>query len=227
MHNCLYKFLEKFELLYSLQFGFQEMHSTTHTLLSLTESIKHSIENGKFGCGIFLDLQKAFDTVNHDILIKKLEHYGIRGNVLDWFRSYLRGRFQYVSVNGHSSDLLPISCGVPQGSVLGLLLFLIYVNDLPNISKVLQFYLFADDTGIYFESDNLLTLQKVVNRELRRCKVRKWLEANRLSLNISKTNYVIFHSKVRKIDEFIRIKIGSKTKRKNYVKYLGILVDSS
>ena len=101
MHNRLYKFLEKFELLYPLQFGFREKHSTTHALLSLTESIKHSIDNGKFGCGIFLDLQKAFDTVNHDILIKKLEHYGIRGNVLDWFRSYLRGRFQYVSVNGH------------------------------------------------------------------------------------------------------------------------------
>ena len=185
MHNRLYTCLENFELLYPLQFGFQEKHSTTHVLLSLTESIKHSTINGKFGCGIFLDLQKAFDTVSHDILIKKLEHYGIRGNVLNWFRSYLRGRSQYVSVNGHSSDLLPISCGVPQGSVLGPLLFLIYVNDPPNISKVLQFDLFADDTSIYFESDNLLTLQKVVNREL--CKVRKWLEANRLSLNISKT----------------------------------------
>ena len=144
---------------------------------------------------------------------------------MDWFRSYLRGRFQYVSVNGHSFDLLPISCGVPQGSVLGPPLFLIYVNDLPNISEVLQFYLFADDTSIYFETDSLLTLQKVVNRELR--KVRKWLEAI-FSLNISKTNYVIFHSKVRKIDEFTGIKIGSKTiKRENYVKYLGILVDST
>ena len=102
-------------------------------------------------------MQKAFDTVDHDILIKKFEHYGIRGIVLDWFRSHLKGRFQYVSVNGHSSDLLPISCGVLQGSFLGLLLFLIYVNDLPNISKVFQFYLFADDTSIYFESDNLLT----------------------------------------------------------------------
>ena len=179
-----------------------------HALLSLTESIKHSIDNGEFGCGIFLDLQKAFDTVNHDILIKKLEHYDIRGNVLDWLKSYLGGRFQYDSVNGHSSDLLPISCSVPQGSVLGPLLFLIYVNDLPNISKVLQFYLFADDTSIYFESDNLLSLQKVVNHEL--CKVRKWLEANKLSFNISKTNYVIFDSKVRKIDEFIRIKLVQK-----------------
>ena len=119
---------------------------------------------GNLDVEYFLICRKLL-TVNHDILIKKLKHYGIRGNALDWFRSYLRGRFQYVSVNGHSSDLLPISCGVPQGSVLGPLLFLIYVNELLNISKVLQFYLFADDTSIYFESDNLLTLQKVVNRE--------------------------------------------------------------
>ena len=171
---------------------------------------------GNLNVEYFLICRKLFDTVNHDILTRKLEHYGIRGSVLDWFRSYLRGRLQYVSVNAHSSDLLPISCGVPQGSVLGPLLFLIYVNDLPNISKVLQFYLFADDTSIYYKSDNLLTLQKVVNRELR--KVRKWLEANRLSLNISKTNYVIFHSKVSKIDEFIKIKIGSKTTQVRYGK---------
>ena len=97
-----------------------------------------------------------------------------------------------MSVNGFTSDLLPITYSVPQGSVLGPLLFLAYVNDLPSISKILEFYLFADDTSIYFESDNLLTLQKIVNRELR--KVKKWLEANWLALNIGKTNYVIFHS---------------------------------
>ena len=105
-------------------------------------------------------MQKAFDTVNHDTLVTTLEHYGIRGNALSWFKSYICGRSQYVSVNGFTSDLLPITCGVAQGSVLGPLLFLIYVNDLPSISKVLEFYLFADDTSIYFESDNLLTLQK-------------------------------------------------------------------
>ena len=87
MHYRLFKFLEKLELLYPLQFRFPEKHSATQALLSLTESIKHSIDNGKFGCGIFLDLQKVFDTVNHDILIKKLEHYGIRRNVLNWFCS--------------------------------------------------------------------------------------------------------------------------------------------
>ena len=163
-----------------LQFGFREKHSTTHVLLRLTESIKHSIDNGKYGCGVFLDLQKAFDTVNHRILLQKLEHYGVRGNTLNWFQSYLIGRAQYVIVNGHMSGFLPVSCGVPQGSGLGPLLYLIYVNDLPSVSKVLRFCLLADDTSIYYDSDNLINLQKVVNRELR--KVRKWLDANRLSL---------------------------------------------
>ena len=104
-----------------------------------------------------------------------------------------------MSVNGFTSDLLPITCGVPQGSVLWPLLFLIYVNDLPSISKVLKFYLFADDTSIYFESDNLLTLQKIANSQLQ--KVKKWLDANQLALNIGKTNYAIFHSQAKKCDE--------------------------
>ena len=126
----------------------------------------------------FIDLKKAFDTVNHSILLKKLEHYGIRGVALDWFCSYLSNRKQYVSVNGHISETLQIRCGVPQGSVLGPRLFLIYINGLPNVSKCLTFYLFADDTNIYFEASDLFALQKVVNRELRY--VKKWLDANKL-----------------------------------------------
>ena len=221
MHQRLHKFFELFEILYPLQFGFRENHSTIQALLSITESIKSSIDNGKFGCEIFLDLQKVFDTVNHEILLQKLEHDGIRGNVLSWFQSYLSGRTQYVTVNGHVSDLLPTRCGVPQGSVLGPLLFLIYVNDLPNVSKVMQFYLFADDTSIYFDSDNLVYLQKIVNRELK--KIKKWLEANRLALNIDKTKYVILHSPARKTEQFVKIKLGLIT-RVNYIKYLGVLV---
>ena len=161
-----------------------------------------------FGVGVFIDLQKAFDTVNHSILLQKLEHYGIRGVALDWFTSYLSGRRQYVSVNGHTSAKLEITCGVPQGSVLGPLLFLIYINDLLNVSKYLSFYLFADDTNIYFKSHDLAHLQKIMNRELK--KVRKWLDANRLSLNIDKTNFVIFHSPHKKIDDPVVIRFGRK-----------------
>ena len=185
MHAWLYNFLEQHNVLYSLQFGFRSKNSTLHALISLTEFIKKTIDNGMYGCGVFIDLQKAFDTVNHSFLLKKLEHYGVRGTALNWFTNYLSDRSQYVSVNGHTSDHLKITCGVPQGSVLGPLLFLIYINDLPNVSKLLTFYLFADDTNIYFKSNDITNLQKIMNRELK--KVKKWLDAVRLSLNIDKT----------------------------------------
>ena len=192
MYERLYNFLVKYEILYSLQFGFRAYHSINHALVSLTEAIKNSLDNRKFGCGIFLDLQKAFDTVNHDILLMKLEHYGIRGISLDWFKSYLSGRKKYVSVNGSNSSFCNVTCGVPQGSVLGPLLFLIYINDLPYASSKLAFYLFADETNIYYESENLDLLQRVVNKELK--KVKMWLDTNQLALNIDKTNFVIFES---------------------------------
>ena len=119
MYERLYNFLVKYEILCSFQFGFCAHHSINHALVSLTEAIKNSLDNRKFGCGIFLDLQKAFDTVNRDIPLMKLEHYGIRGISLDWFKSYLSDRKQYVSVNGSNSSLCNVTCGVRQGSVLG------------------------------------------------------------------------------------------------------------
>ena len=176
MYKRLYSFLDSCNILRPLQFGFREKHSTLHALIGMTKTIKETIDKSMFGCGVFIDLQKAFDTVNHSILLKKLEHYGIRRVGLDWFSSYLSNRKQYVSVNGATSDYLDRACGVPQGSVLGPLLFLIYINDLPSISKVLSFCLFADDTNIYFSSHDLFSLQKIMNRELK--KVKKWLDAN-------------------------------------------------
>ena len=128
--------------------------------MQITEKIQESIDSGKFGCGIFIDLRKAFNTVKHDILLRKLDHYGIRGSILKWFKSYLTNRKHYGYINGESSKIKEISCSVPQGSVLGPLLFLLYINDLPNISKVLDFYLFADDTNTYYESNSLQDLEK-------------------------------------------------------------------
>ena len=226
MHKRLYSYFSSLSLIYPLQFGFQPNLSIEHALISMTETIKCTLDNGKFGCGVFIDLQKAFDTVNHDILLSKLEHYGVRGVVLEWFKSYLSGRRQYVVVNNTSSDVLPINCGVPQGSILGPLLFLIYINDLPNVSSKLKFYLFADDTNIYSESENLGSLLQCVNRELKY--VKRWLDVNRLSLNIEKTNYIIFHSSSSSLGSTSGVKIGKDPiGRVKFIKFLGVLLDEN
>ena len=129
-----------------------------------------------------------------------------------------------MSINGHSSSLSTISAGVLQGSVLGPLLFLIYINDLPNSSQFVSFFLFADDTNIYCESENLQLLIRKVNRELK--KVKLWLDSNKLALNIEKTNFVIFHSPRRKLPDFKNVKIGKQyIQRCKYVKFLGVLMD--
>ena len=184
----------------------------------MTETMRKTSDGGNYGRGIFIDLKKAFDTVNHGILLKKQEHYGVKGTPLLWFESYLSNRKQCVSINGNTSDELIITHGVPQGSVLGPLLFRMFINDLPNVSKHLTFYLFADDINIYFESSDLPQI----------CKVRKWLETNRLALNIDKTNFVIFRSQRQRLTEQIVLKIGrKKVKEESHVKVLGIMLDSN
>ena len=221
MHKRLYEFL------FQNQFGFRKNNSTTFALLEITEKIRETIDNKKYGCRIFIDLRKAFDTVNHEILLKKLEHYGIRGKALTWFTSYLTNRKQYVFLNGECSESKYITCGVPQGSCLGPLLFLIYINDLPNISEVLHFYLFADDTNIYYEAETVQKLETVINKELR--KLDTWLMiVNRLSLNIAKTKFLMFHPYNKPMKQKITLKIHKKAiSETEYIKYLGIMVDST
>lgn len=224
MITRLNTFLDLHDIIHPNQFGFRSGYSTAHSLISITETIRQTLDNNKFGCGVFIDLKKAFDTVNHKILLSKLNHYGIREEALSWFESYLTNRSQYVHLNGLNSDNRNIICGVPQGSVLGPILFLLYINDLPNISSKLKFYLFADDTNIYLESNDLRTLEKTMNKEL--LKLYEWLCINRLSLNISKTNFVIFHPNIKPINS-VTILINNKAiNEEQYVKYLGILIDS-
>ena len=135
MFNRVYKFFEEQQCIYSQQFGFRKKHSTNHALVAITETIRKALDNKKYACGIFIDLQKAFNTVNRSILVDKLNHYRVRGVGNDWFKSYLSNRSQYVSIQGFDSRVKEIRHGVPQGSVLGPLLFLIYINDLHKAIK--------------------------------------------------------------------------------------------
>ena len=137
MYTRLYKFLEKYSPLYKKQFGFRNSHSTNYALISITEKIKKSLDNNEYSCGVFLDFQKAFDTVNHEVLLKKLHHYEIRGIIIEWFKSYLNDRTQKTKVNGSASEKIGITYGVPQGSVLGPLLFLVYINNLHEANTFL------------------------------------------------------------------------------------------
>ena len=149
MYNHLYEFLESKNLIYDLQFGFQQKHLTSHALIHLTDKIREQLDKGNFGCGIFVDFQKAFDTVDHNILIQKLNYYGVRSTANNWFSSYLENKTQFVSINGYSFDLfLFICCGVPQCFILGHLLFLVYINGLHYAIKNCKVHYFADDTNL-------------------------------------------------------------------------------
>ena len=162
MYNRIYKFFSDNNLIYSLQFGFRQKYSTVHTLISITESIRKNQDEGNIGCGIFVDLQKAFDTAEYDILLSKLEHYGVRGLANEWFKSYLSKRKQYVSINGYDSNLADVKFGVPQGSVLGPLLFLIYINDLNQTLKFCKVHHFADYTNLLYFSKSVNRLNKYI-----------------------------------------------------------------
>ena len=191
MYNRLIQFLDKNKVLYQNQFGFRQGHSTHHTLITLVDDITKSLDNGDIVIGVFLDLKKAFDTVNHKILLKKLYHYGIRGNVLKWVESYLTNRSQFVLFNGKKSDIRDVTYGVPQGSILGPLLFILYINDFAKVSDKLFDVLFANDTNVFLNSKNINTLVATVQHELSKLYI--WLLANKLTLNVSKSHFMVFH----------------------------------
>ena len=224
VYSRLYSFLTLHNCIYELQFGFRAKHSTNHALLSITERIRDALDNSNYACGIFIDLQKAFDTVDHQILLKKLEHYGVRGLSNNWFKSYLTNRQQFVSINGFNSSNKNMDYGVPQGSVLGPLLFLIYINDLEKSIKFCTTHHFADDTNLLYVNKSLKKIQKYVNLDLKfLC---KWLKANKISLNASKTELIIFRDPRKKSMHDLKIKIdGKRLTPSKYVKYLGVLVD--
>ena len=173
MHKRLYSFLETQNCFYPAQFGFRLNVSTNNALMSITENIQTQLDEGKYCAGVFVDFKKAFDTVDHNILLRKLDYYGIRGIANEWFCSYLKKRKQFVSIQNNMSSIKEILTGVPQGSVLGPLLFLIYINDLHKSIRFSKTYHFADDTSMIQSNPLLRRTPKQVNKDIKSLKLVK------------------------------------------------------
>ena len=225
VYKRLTNYLSKNNILTESQYGFRPGHTTSMALLDMYDGLSQSIEDNKFGIGIFVDLSKAFDCIDHGILIKKLHHYGIRGIVLNWFISYLSMRSQFVSFNNTDSALRYITCGVPQGSILGPLLFLIYVNDIANCSSILNLIMFADDTNVFYSNSDLVQLNYIVNIEVK--KLLLWFKANKLTINVNKTNFILFCGKGKQFDpKKVNIVLDDiPINQVSSTKFLGVLVD--
>ena len=221
-------YFERSNLLHNFQFGFREKHSTNHAVMKMVQKIQEVIKDKNIAFGVFIDLQKAFDTVNHNILLNKLDSYGIRGIAKNWIKSYLTDRQQYVSIDGFESEKEFILHGVPQGSVLGPLLFTIYINDMHTCIKSSTAFHFADDTNLLYVPQKKIRNRNIVrklNADLKA--LDNWLKANKISLNSSKTELVIFRNKHTPIPD-IKIKLnGVRLLPTHYVKYLGLYLDEN
>ena len=231
MYDRLYNYFTANSILFNKQFGFRAGHSTEHALLELIDQICDSFNDKNYFPGIFIDLYKAFDTVDHSIFLKKLEHYGIKGRCLSWFQSYLSNRKQHIEFKHDNrtdnAEMSNIICGVPQGSILGPFLFIIYVNDLCQTSEFLKPIMFADDTNSFCKNKTVKTLFLKANIELK--KISEWFQANKLSLNEDKARFTLFH-KLQDRDnlplQLPVLKINNyEIKRSSSIKFLGVMVD--
>ena len=221
----LYSYLEKKQLLNDNQFGFRLNSSTAFAISSLYDKLIKNIDNGLFSCRVFFEFSKAFDIVNHKILLWKLHNYfSIRGRCLNLFESYLSNRYQYTNILGHYSSNNKITIGVPQGSCLGPLLFILYINDLP-LSSNFDLILYANDTAMILSDSNINSLINRVNSELNI--INLWLRKNKLSY-YSKTSFIIFNKQPNKTSDYeFKLKINNYLiKRVNSIKYFGVLIDS-
>ena len=224
IHYRLYRFLESKKSLYKHQFGFRKKHNTNHAIIALTEEIREALDNGEFAIGVFIDLQKAFDTVEHSILLEKLSNHGIRGTANRLLTSYLNNRKHCTKINKKLSTYKECKHGVPQGSVLGPLLFLVYINDLHKSIINSKTFHFADDTSIVCRGTSLKDLKLLLQNDL--FGLVHWLRANKISLNAGKTEIIIFRSRYKRIDCKLVFKMsGQKLSIKKKVKYLGIILD--
>ena len=226
LYEQLYEYFTTNNLLSEQQFGFRRFHSTSTALLDCTDEWYVNMHRGIYNLVVFLDLKKAFDTVNHDILLAKLELYGIKNTPLMLFKSYLSDRSQQCQVNGELSTLKYLKYGVPQGSILSPLLFLIYINDLPNCLQHSTVRMFADDTNITVSGKSIKEAEVAVNADLNN--IREWLLSNRLSLNLVKTEYLLIGSRhnINTLEEQPSVFIGDEPiKGVQVTKTLGVKID--
>ena len=225
--NRLETFLNDNNTIYSKQFGFQKLKSTTSALLAFSDYVLDSFDEYSKVAAVFLDFKKAFDTVDHQILLRKLDNIGIRGVAYDWFRSYLFSREQFTKFNNVNSINQELTHSVPQGSILGPCLFNIYINDLVNTLNQTKLILFADDSCLYLAHSNIDQLIKIMNNELDI--VNNWMNSNKLTLNLKKSHYLIFsRKKFRSINNIPRIKIDNHIlERKTETTFLGVILQSN
>ena len=224
VHDQLYSHLTVNNLLSSSQSGFRSQYSTATTIIDVQDYILNNMDEGKVTGAIFLDLKKAFDTVDHQLLINKLMNYGISSIELKWFKSYLNGRKQSVKIGSSLSSLMSIDIGIPQGSILGPLLFIIFVNDLPN-NVVCKAVMYADDTSLLVSSSDPLSLQNSLNYNLNL--IARWFKENNLTLNLDKTKFMLFGT-THNLDKFKDISLiydGNVIEQVDHFKYLGIVFD--
>ena len=193
IYDQLYNYLSVNDLLTSCQSGFRSLHSTLTALLETSNNWCVNVDKGLLNGVIFIDLKKAFDTIDHEIILQKLAKYGVDQDALKLFKSYLANRLQRCNVNNHLSSTSPLNCGVPQGSIIGPLLFLIYINDLPNCLNLGFSRMYADDTNVTFAASDMLGLETQINTELK--SINFWLKANKLSLNVAKTEFMVISSR--------------------------------
>ena len=227
IYDQMYEYLNENNLLAEEQFGFRKYHSPEYAAISSVDHISNEMEHGKTPGALYIDLSKAFDTLSFDIILYKLNYYRIAGTELQLLTNYLKNRKQYVIFNNHESDLTEITTGVPQGSILGPLLFSIIINDLKKSSKKITFLMYADDTTIYFNLEDFDSnnFEFEINAELQ--KVSMWLKKNKLSLNLDKTKLMIFHRQQKRVKELNITINGTNIKRVQSFNFLGITISES